>query len=128
MDSVVHFEIPADDVSRAVRFYKEIFGWDIQQFGDMPYWITRTVECDENNMPAKPGAINGGIMKRDDAGGGTPVIVINVTDVDKYAKKVEDMGGEIVMPKQDVGGMGLYVRVKDTEGNVIGLWQDIRKS
>ena len=34
-DPIVHFEIPADDVERAQKFYTEAFGWDIKKF-DMP--------------------------------------------------------------------------------------------
>ena len=30
MDSIVHFEIPADDPKRAGEFYNKAFGWDVQ--------------------------------------------------------------------------------------------------
>ncbi len=29
MDRVVHFEIPADDLERAKKFYGSIFGWEL---------------------------------------------------------------------------------------------------
>jgi predicted enzyme related to lactoylglutathione lyase len=32
------------------------------------------------------------------------------------------------MDKKDITGMGLYAYVKDTEGNIIGVWQDIKKT
>jgi predicted enzyme related to lactoylglutathione lyase len=28
--NIVHFEIPADDVERAKKFYQELFGWEIE--------------------------------------------------------------------------------------------------
>lgn len=28
--TIVHFEIPADNPERAAKFYRELFGWDIQ--------------------------------------------------------------------------------------------------
>lgn len=31
MPRVVHFEIPADDPGRAVKFYESVFGWQIQK-------------------------------------------------------------------------------------------------
>lgn len=34
-DPIVHFELPADDVERAQKFYKDIFGWDFHKW-DMP--------------------------------------------------------------------------------------------
>ncbi len=38
-------------------------------------------------------------------------------------KQVEGAGGNVVRPKTDIPGMGSFAYVKDTEGNVIGLWE-----
>lgn len=127
MNKVVHFEIPADDTARAQKFYSEVFDWDIQKVPSpgMEYYMVKTVETDENQMPKEAGAINGGLMKRmhsEDA----PIIVINVPNLDEHLKKVTEAGGKIVMEKQEVMNMGLYARVSDTEGNVIGIWQDLQ--
>ena len=127
MDKVVHFEIPAENVSRAKKFYSEIFGWQIDKVPaeDMEYYMVKTVGTDEKNMPLEAGAINGGLMKRTGKTE-TPVLVINVPSVDDYLKKIKKAGGKTVMEKQKVMGVGLYARVLDTEGNVIGIWQDIK--
>lgn len=125
MNKVVHFEIPADDLDRAKKFYQNIFGWRINDVSQMNYSMVTTVETDEKQMPKEAGAINGGLMKRQ-ASGESPVIVINVPSVDEYVNKVEQAGGKVAMPKMQVGDMGLYARVADTEGNVIGLWQDLK--
>lgn len=125
MNKVVHFEIPADDLDRAKKFYQNIFGWRINDVSQMNYSMVTTVETDEKQMPKEAGAINGGLMKRQ-APGESPVIVINVPSVDEYVNKVEQAGGKVAMPKMQVGDMGLYARVADTEGNVIGLWQDLK--
>jgi len=47
--------------------------------------------------------------------------------VDTYLKKIEKAGGKIVTQKQQVGDMGYYAKVKDTEGNIIGIWQSIMR-
>ena len=125
MDKVVHFEIPTDDLDRAKKFYKGIFEWQLFDVPGMNYTIVTTVPTDDKHMPKESGAINGGMMKRS-SNGETPVIVIRVSSVDKYLKKVEKVGGKTVMPKQKVGDMGLYARVSDTEGNIIGLLQDLK--
>ena len=120
MDKVMHFEIPADDVDRARKFYKTVFGWKTNPVPDMEYTMIHTVEVDKNQMPKERGAINGGMMKRGLIKG--PVITISVKDIDGAIKKVKKEGGDLVLEKQVVGDMGLaYVR--DSEGNVIGLWQ-----
>ena len=128
MNKVVHFEIPADDMNRAKKFYKDIFRWEMMDVPGyaQPYAIVRTVAVDEQNMPKEAGAINGGITKRS-VKGETPVLVIDVPSIDEYLKKITKMGGRIVQPKQKVMDMGLYARVTDTEGNVIGVWETIRK-
>ena len=125
----MHFEIPVDDFDRANKFYSSIFGWDLQDMpmpGGAKYVGIRTVAVDEHHMPKEAGAINGGMMKRT-SDVHSPVIAINVNSVDDYVKKVEAAGGKVVMPKVEIGGMGYYAYVTDTEGNVIGLWEDAKK-
>ncbi len=124
MDKVVHFEIPVDDLERAQKFYKNIFGWTMDAVPDMEYIIIRTTPVDENNMPTEPGAINGGMMKRQSPLT-SPLVIINVQNIEDSMKKVKKMGGEIVRGKTQVMDMGYVAYFKDTEGNIIGLWQTI---
>lgn len=127
MDKVVHFEIPADDTKRAQTFYSETFGWKMQDMPNMNYTMLTTVPMDENLMPKEPGAINGGMYKREEGSSKTPVVVIGVSSVDDSVKKVEAAGGKVLKPKIQIADMGLYAQVTDTEGNTIGLWQDLTK-
>jgi predicted enzyme related to lactoylglutathione lyase len=122
MNKVVHFEIPYDDQSRAQKFYQDVFGWNISKFPDMDYHMATTTPSDEKMRPKEPGAINGGLLPKDPTGA-HPVIVIGVPSIDEHIKKVESAGGKTVMPKMQIGDFGLYARVADTEGNVIGIWQ-----
>ena len=126
MDKVVHFEIPADDMTRAEKFYKDNFGWNITKvpMAGGEYFLVNTVDTDEKGMPKSPGAINGGLMKREGTGQ-TPVIVIKVASLEHALEKIKKSGGKVVMDKMNVGDMGLYARITDTEGNVIGIWQDL---
>ena len=126
MNKVSHFEIPFDDQARAQKFYSEVFGWEINKFGDMDYWIVKTCNSDQNMKPVEPGAINGGLLKRDETSK-NPVIVVDVPDIEEHLKKIESAGGKIVMPTIPIGDFGLYFRIADTEGNVIGVWQLLKK-
>ena len=126
MDKVVHFEIPVDNLDRAKKFYQSLFGWQLTDVPGMNYTMVTTVPTNGGHIPKEPGAINGGIMKRM-AKDETPIVVINVASIDDYLKKIERSGGKTVIPKQQVGDMGLYARISDTEGNIIGLWQDLKK-
>ena len=123
MNKVVHFEIPADDLARAKKFYQETFGWQLQDVPDMSYTMVKTTETDEKWMPKEPGAINGGMLKR----GSTvtnPTFAIDVENIDEAVQKVKNAGGIIVREKETVGPMGFVAYFKDTEGNILSLWQN----
>ncbi len=123
MGKVVHFEIPADNLARAKKFYSTVFGWTLNEFPEMEYTIVRTVESDENGMPKELGAINGGMLQRQDPVK-APIITISVDNMDQAAATIEKNGGKIIRPKMPVGDMGFAAYFKDTEGNVVGLWQN----
>ena len=127
MNKVVHFEIPYDDQNRAQKFYSDVFGWEINKFPDMEYYIATTATSDEKGHPKESGAINGGLLPKDSTGE-HPIIVIDVPEIDEHIIKVEASGGKTIMPKMKIGEFGLYARVADTEGNVIGIWQTLTKS
>ncbi|MBI2133463.1 VOC family protein [Candidatus Woesearchaeota archaeon] len=128
MDKVVHFEVPADNLERVQKFYKECFGWKITDVSapGMEYFMIHTVETDDKGMPMHPGAINGGFMKRTDEKG--PIIVVNVDSIDKSLDLVKKAGGIVLSEKVKVGDMGLYARFRDPEGNVMAVWEDLKKS
>jgi predicted enzyme related to lactoylglutathione lyase len=120
---VVHFEIPADDVPRAQAFYREAFGWQVNEVPNMNYTIVSTTDTDENGVPRTPGAINGGLMARQ--GPVTaPVITIETENIDATLKLVEKLGGAVSLPRVAVGEMGFAAYFTDTEGNVVGLWEN----
>jgi predicted enzyme related to lactoylglutathione lyase len=120
---VVHFEIPADDVPRAQAFYREAFGWQVNEVPGMNYTLVSTTETDESGAVTTPGAINGGLMARQ--GPITaPVITIETEDIDATLQLVEKLGGAVTLPRIAVGEMGFAAYFTDTEGNVIGLWEN----
>ena len=124
MDKVVHFEIPVDDLERAQKFYKNVFGWKMDSLPGMEYIMIGTTPVDEKGMPKEIGAINGGMMKRQQPIT-SPLITIGVEDIEDAMKNVKKMGGEMVRGKMQVGEFGYAAYFKDPEGNIIGLWQKI---
>ena len=92
----------------------------------MPYTFAITTEMDEQYQIKKPGGINGGTYPRGDEGGSkSPVIVIEVASCEQRIKDVEKAGGSNIMGPHQIGGMGIYAQVKDSEANIIGLWQPL---
>ena len=121
MPRVVHFEIHAADPERAVNFYKTLFDWQFQKWeGPMEYWVVTTGPDD------KPG-INGGLMRRQGEIDGQAVIAyvctVDVPDVDSSTNTATSNGGQVVVPKMPIPGVGWLVYCKDTEGNIFGMMQ-----
>jgi uncharacterized protein len=119
---VVHFEIPFEDEERAGAFYAEAFGWQLTALPEMGY-VLATTGPSQQGPPSEPGFINGGMLERGDAVAG-PVLVIDVDDIETALQTVEKLGGSTVSTKQAVGEMGFSAYFTDSEGNLMGLWQN----
>jgi predicted enzyme related to lactoylglutathione lyase len=123
MDKVVHFEIPVDDVERARGFYGSVFEWGIMPMDDMQYTLVMTTPVDDKTQsPIEPGSINGGLMSRQPHTP-APVVTIQVDAIDESLKKIEAEGGSVVTPRTSMGDVGFFAYFKDSEGNVIGLFE-----
>lgn len=115
MSNIVWFEIPADNVKRAQKFYGTLFGWKIEQFPGMAdYWHIDTGGGDDTP--------DGGLMKRKCPGQGI-TNYISVASVDESAAQVEKLGGKITLPKTAVPQMGYFVICLDPENNTFALWE-----
>jgi predicted enzyme related to lactoylglutathione lyase len=120
---VVHFEIPANDLGRAQAFYRDTFGWAINPIPDLGYTLVMTAPTDEQGRLSEAGAINGGMLERQ--GPVTaPIITVEVDDIDAALRQIEGNGGKTVQARQPVGELGYSAYFADSEGNVLGLWQD----
>lgn len=120
---VVHFEIPFDDRERACAFYAEIFGWGVDHMPDLDYTGVTTGPTTDGTA-GEPGFVNGGMTARENVPGGSPVVTIDVEDIDATLSRIEGLGGSTLVERTAVGGMGFAAYFRDTEGNVVGLWQN----
>ena len=120
----IHFEIHADDVTRAVEFYREALGWsfeDWSEFAGSPYFGATT---GDDAM-----GINGAIMQRMGSGGGEgapingAVLTVGVDDYGVAEAQILAAGGTVAMPKTALPGMAWQGYFLDTEGNVFGVHQ-----
>jgi len=122
--TIVHFEIPADDVEKLRKFYSELFGWKVEKMpGPMDYWTIETVPVDEKGMPIRHG-VNGGMMKRQQPEH-KPVNYIAVESVDEYAKKIKTLGGKVLVPKMEIPGIGWWALALDPEGNQFAIFESM---
>jgi len=121
---VVHFEVPFDDGDRARGFYQQVFGWSIDQMPELDYNMVATGPRTDQGMPSKPGFVNGGMFERGPELPSTPVIVIIVESIDDSLQQIGELGGSPLTGRAPVGDMGFAAYFTDTEGNVMGLWEN----
>jgi len=132
MPTIVHFEIPANDIGRAKKFYNDLFGWKIEKWPgtednssqltspvtgqSIEYWMVITTDDKGNKV------LGGGMMKRQ-----MPehqvTNYIGVESIDEYSSKVKELGGKVVAPKHAVPGMGYFALCIDTENNSFAIWE-----
>lgn len=124
MPTIVHFEIPSDDIERTKVFYKELFGWNIEMWPGsenaaegMEYLMITTTDEKGNK------SLTGGMMKRQNPQQQGITNYIDVNSVDEYSTKIEKLGGKVVVPKMPVAGMGYFAVCLDTENNSFGIWE-----
>jgi uncharacterized protein len=135
MNRVVHFEIMADDLDRAEKFYTAAFGWTFRhmgsEFGNYRIIVTGPGPEEIMGKPMTPEnvGINGGLMQRNaplPADGQSPnafTCIIGITNIEETMAKIEAAGGKPQTDKMDVPMVGQLRYYKDTEGNIFGVLQ-----
>ena len=116
MARVVHFEIPSTHADSR-KFYEN--DWKFAQWGggEMEYWLVTT------GPKSEPG-IDGGFGGAANDLGGT-VITVDVEDLDEALKLSAANGGQVVMPRQEIPGVGFLAYVREPGGTVLGMMQNL---
>ena len=109
---IVHFEIPADDTTKAREFWGGLFGWQFEAYpGPSEYHMTsigdRTGGAITNMEPGKRGTR----------------AYFDVDDIDAGIARVKELGGE-ASERMPVPSMGWFSVCKDPHGNEFGIWQN----
>jgi len=116
--TVVHFEIPANDVGNLSNFYSQVFGWKFEKvpMPDFDYWLIST--------GPRGKSVAGGMYKKERQED-KPRNFIGVENIDSAIQVFKGAGGMEVMGKQEVQGQGWSFIGADPEGNMIALWQQV---
>ena len=114
--SVCWFDVPADDLGRAKKFYGSLFGW---KFAKLPAAVADYWHIDTGGKDASP---DGGLLPRMHPGH-TITVYVTVPSIDKAVAKVQKLGGTVYKPKTAVPHMGYFAICEDTEHNNFALWE-----
>ena len=126
LPTIVHFDLPSDNIERTTKFYSELFGWRIEKMPGMDdsiseekqYFIISTT--DENGNEA----LSGGVMKRQGPQHQGITNYIDVKSIDESSSKIQQLGGKVIMQKTPVPtNMGYFAVCLDTENNIFGIWE-----
>jgi hypothetical protein len=106
---VTWFQLPAEDETRAWRFYDRVFGWTPE----------------DAYLPPSEGAIRGEISRRTEDLTQAR-LVIRVDDLDGALAAVAEAGGSVVQERTDIPEIGMVFAVfQDTEGNLLNVVADL---
>ena len=119
MDNALNwFEIPSTDIDRAAAFYGAIFDATIEVFEMHPGFKMATLRYESGK------GVGGAIVTGEfytPSTDGTLVYLNGGEDLSVVLDRVEDAGGKVLGPKQDIGENGFIAIFLDTEGNRVGL-------
>lgn len=124
MDPVQHFELPYKSRDRAKKFYFDAFGWQVFDLPGSPYSLANSVDTHANGMPKKAGAINGGLVPRSDLVQG-PTFMVKVGNLAAHLERIREHGGQVLTDPTHMGPV-VFSRIRDTEGNVIAVFEDAK--
>lgn len=114
------FEIPVDEIERAQDFYQGIFDMEMIPMQEMPGMKMVAFPIDMES-----GKVGGSLVKSDNhyPSEDGAVIYLNANpDMQIILDRVEELGGEIVMPRTQISPeIGYMAFIIDTEGNKVGL-------
>jgi len=119
-NNLFHFAINADDVTASRAFYESIFGWRFIPWGPPGFFQIQTGPDDD------PG-VKGALQQRRQLVEGTPTLglegTFTVDDVQETERLVRSAGGDIVMERFTISGVGHLIFFRDPAGNVLGAMQ-----
>ncbi len=114
MNRPIHFEYHSSEPQKAQAFFEKVFGWQFSKWdGPEEYWLVETGSGD---------GINGGLMKSRD-GQPRTVNTVDVADLDATVRLVEQNGGQIVVPRMAIPGVGWLAYLVEPTGNLVGMMQ-----
>jgi uncharacterized protein len=123
--TIMHFEIPADNVDKLKTFYEKVFGWKINQAeGPIEYWLIETVPVNSEGRLLRSG-VNGGMYKRQETAN-RPINYFAVESISDFLAKIVKLGGKVIQPKEEVPNVGWIAAAADPEGNQFALLEPIR--
>ncbi len=113
-------EIPVLDMERAEAFYTDLFDFKMERQPTVDGYTMSWFPADMEKYGSAATLVHGeGCFPSAE---GTLVYFTSPGEsIDDGAKKVEEMGVEVIVPKKSIGEHGFIMVIKDSEGNAVAL-------
>ena len=118
MRPVVHIEIPSADRDGQKAFYSALLGWKALDIPMSPEFTYTMFETGEGANVALSDVGDG--MQPGDV-----LIYFHSDDLDADMARVSELGGRVILPRQDVPGFGALGMFLDPTGNRVAFWQSV---
>ena len=117
MRPIVHVEIPSADDAEAKAFYGSLLGWEAMEVPMGPDFTYVMFNLGEN-MGAALSQVG------DDIKPGDVILYFDTDDLDADMARVSELGGQVLMARQDIPGFGSLGLFLDPTGNRAAFWQN----
>lgn len=115
-NSLTHFEIYGEQPSQLAEFYRQVFGWQVEQMEAVDYWRINTGSGEAN-------ALNGGLTYSAIPGLNGWMVYVQVPALDETVELIKSLGGAVIRPKTAVPRVAWVTIVADPAKNIFGVWQ-----
>lgn len=116
MHTICHIEWSSTDLEKTRTFLSGLFDWKFESWGENYIVFT------------PPDGVGGGIAQVDTViPGESPVVYVEVEEINLYLEKVLNLGGSVAIPKTEIPTLGWFAHVKDPDGNIVGLFQGMEQ-
>jgi len=114
-NSIVHVEFHSNAPEKTKSFLKDVFGWKFDDVPEMNY-----------SMFQPPSAPGGGLQRAENMPAGVLDYILS-EDIENTLRKITSNGGAVVMPKQEIPGMGWFAVFQDPTGITLALYETTAK-
>lgn len=110
--SICHVEWSSTNLQRARVFFSELFDWKFEDWGE-GYTLFRP-----------PEGVCGGVARVDKvAPAGSPVVYVEVDEIEPYLDRAKGLGGGVAVPRTEIPTVGWFAHLTDPDGNLVGLFK-----
>ena len=113
---LTHFAIYTDDLERAKKFYRQVFQWGFASFGSPDFLQIKDRDTEAGELI---GALQSGKFSPLQEKITGLECTIGVENVDETIRRIQNGGGEVLLPKTAIPYVGWITKFLDTEGNLL---------